>query len=345
MKKKNLAIIMAAAMTMTALTGCGGGTENASTAAETTTAAAAATTQATETSEEKTEAKETESKETEAASAGSETTDEMKAAAYGDVEVLDLSGADPNGAVAKILAAGKITMGTSPDFAPLEFENIGASGVTEYAGADIELGKYIAKKMGVELEIKPMKFSAIQQGLISGTIDMGISGFAYTEERAEALGLSDFFNMDSESGQGLLVLADKVSEYNSAESFAGKKVAAQNASLQYNLVSSQLPEDVEIQLITAITDGVMMLNTGRVDAVAVSGDNGETLVKSYSGIGMAEFMFDYSSDGNVLGVQKGNDELLEVINTILAEVNEKGYYDVWREDAQALAESLGIQTN
>ena len=68
----------------------------------------------------------------------------------------------------QILASGKITMGTAPDFAPMEFKNVGAKGV-EYVGSDIELGKYIAEKLGVELEIKAMEFSAIQQGLASGT--------------------------------------------------------------------------------------------------------------------------------------------------------------------------------
>ena len=51
----------------------------------------------------------------------------------------------------KIKADGKIVMATSPDFAPYEFEDI-SSGETVYAGADIELGKYIAKSLGVELE-------------------------------------------------------------------------------------------------------------------------------------------------------------------------------------------------
>lgn len=137
---------------------------------------------------------------------------------------------DPESRLGKILASGKITMGTAPDFAPMEFKNVGAKGV-EYVGSDIELGKYIAEKLGVELEIKAMEFSAIQQGLASGTIDMGISGFAYTEERAETLGLSDRYNIQSEDkGHTLLVLKEDAASYKTAEDFSGKKVVAQNAS-------------------------------------------------------------------------------------------------------------------
>ena len=255
----------------------------------------------------------------------------------------DGAGAD-SGRIAGIKAAGKLVMGTAPDFAPWEFKDV-SSGTTEYVGSDIELGKYIAQQLGVELEIKPLEFSAIQQALASGTIDIGISGFAYTEQRAEALGLSDRYNVGSKAGQGLLVLKDQASDYNSAESFAGKKIAAQNASLQQTLVQEQLPGDVQMQMVTQVTDGVMMLTTGKVDAVAVSGDNGESLVKTYPELAMAEFKFEYSSDGNVVAVKKGDDELLAAVNEVIAEVNEKGLYEEWKTEAKALADSLGIETH
>ena len=126
------------------------------------------------------------------------------------------------------------------DFAPWEFKGRESSGTTEYVGADIELAKYIAERLGVELEIKPMEFGAIIQGLSSDTINMGISGFAYTEERAEAAGLSTPYNQASKAGQGLLVLKDQTS-HQYGEAFSGKKVAAQNASLQMQLCTAQLP--------------------------------------------------------------------------------------------------------
>lgn len=313
--KKKLFIAMAAAFSIAALTGCQSKQEAPTTAVETKTAA-----ETTTAGEAKTDA-----------SSEAETT---KAAA----EI------DPNSRLAKIKAAGKITLGTAPDFAPWEFKDV-SSGKTEYVGSDIELAKYIAEQLGVELEIKPMEFSAIQQGLASGTIDMGISGFAYTEERAETLGLSERYNMNGKEGQGLLVLKDQAGSYTKAEDFAGKKVAAQNASLQQTLVQTQLPSDVNLQLITAVTDGVMMLTTGKVDALAVSGDNGVSLSKTYPEIAMAEFKFAYDSDGNVAAVQKGEDELLAAINEIIVDVNEKGLYEQWKADAIALADSLGIETN
>lgn len=326
--KKNLAIIMAAALSLSLLSGCGSSSTE-TTAAATTAATEAATEAETEKEEETTAAETTEAaaeETTEAAAAGSE----------------ELEGGD--GSLDRVLAAGKIVMATSPDFAPWEFQDT-SSGQTEYVGSDIELAKYIAEQLGVELEIRPMEFSAILQAINSETVDMGISGFAYTEERAEAMNLSTHYNASNVTGQGILVMKDQTSTYNTAEAFAGKKVAAQNASLQAQLVSSELPEDVEMQLVTNVTEGVLMLTTGRVDALAVSEDNGLSLAAKYPEVAMADFMFDYSNDGNVVGIKKGNNDLTNAINKIIDQVNEEGLYEQWKADAIELAESLNIEVH
>lgn len=312
--KKHVLFAMAA-LSMAVLSGCSGQTS------ETT---AAATTAAATTAGETTTA---------AASA-----DATTAAAAEEL--------DPDSRLAKILEAGKFVVGTSPDFAPMEFKDV-SSGTTTYVGSDMELAKYIAEKLGVELEVKAMEFSAIQQAVASGTIDAGISGFAYTEERAEGYGTSILYNIerDEESGHTCLVLKDHTSEYKTAEDFAGKKVLAQNASLQQSLVSTQLPADVQFQPVTAITDGVMMLITGKADALAVSHENGEMLMSSYPEIAMTEFKFDHQDEGNIVLMGKEETELIETVDEIIEEVNESGIYSQWKEEATALAQKLGIETN
>ena len=245
----------------------------------------------------------------------------------------------------QVKEAGVLTMATSPDFAPMEFEDI-SSGETKYVGSDIELGKYIAEQLGVELEIQAMDFSAVQAAVTSGQADIAISGFAKTEDRAESMELSNFYGMEESDGkgQGLLVLADQVDNYTSAEDFSGKLIGAQNGSLQYNLVTSQLP-DAEIELVSSLNDGLLMLQTGKIDALAVSGDNGEMFEQNYDSVSMSSFYFDYQSEGNVVAAKKGETELMEAINEIIADVNEQGLYLQWKEEATELAKSLGIEVD
>lgn len=243
----------------------------------------------------------------------------------------------------KIKESGKLVLATSPDFAPLEFEDL-SGGEKKYVGSDIELAKYIAEKLGVELQVSAMDFSAVQAAIPSGQADIAIAGFAKTEEREKSMELSHAFNIDGEqTGQSVLVPAGKGGEYTKAEDFAGKKIGAQNGSLQYNLVTGQLPEDVEIVPVGSLNDGVLMLETGKIDALASDVSNAELLMESHTQIELTDFMFEYESEGNVAAVKKGETELIEAINEIIDEVNEKGLYQQWKDEATELAKSLGIE--
>lgn len=244
----------------------------------------------------------------------------------------------------KIKESGKLVLATSPDFAPLEFEDL-SSGEAQYVGSDIELAKYIAEKLGVELEISAMDFSAVQAAIPSGQADIAISGFARTEERAQNMELSTPFNITEDGGQTVLVLKGEGANYTAAEDFSGLQIGAQNGSLQYNLVSSQLPDDVEIVPVGSLNDGVLMLETGKIDALASDLSNAELLLESHDGIETTDFMFEYSSEGNVAAVKKGETELIEAVNEIIEEVNELGLYDQWKDEATELAKSLGLEVN
>ena len=244
----------------------------------------------------------------------------------------------------KILESGKLVLATSPDFAPLEFEDL-SSGEAQYVGSDIELAKYIAEKLGVELEISAMDFSAVQAAIPSGQADIAISGFARTEERAQNLELSTPFNITEDGGQTVLVAKGQGANYTAADDFSGLQIGAQNGSLQYNLVSSQLPEDVEIVPVGSLNDGVLMLETGKIDALASDLSNAELLLESHDGIETTDFMFEYSSEGNVAAVKKGETELIEAVNEIIEEVNELGLYQQWKDEATELAKSLGLEVN
>lgn len=244
----------------------------------------------------------------------------------------------------KILESGKLVLATSPDFAPLEFEDL-SSGEAQYVGSDIELAKYIAEKLGVELEISAMDFSAVQAAIPSGQADIAISGFARTEERAQNLELSTPFNITEDGGQTVLVAKGQGANYTTADDFSGLQIGAQNGSLQYNLVSSQLPEDVEIVPVGSLNDGVLMLETGKIDALASDLSNAELLLESHDGIETTDFMFEYSSEGNVAAVKKGETELIEAVNEIIDEVNELGLYEQWKDEATELAKSLGLEVN
>ena len=244
-----------------------------------------------------------------------------------------------------IKKAGKIVMATSPDFAPSEFIDYTKSGQDQYVGADVTLGYYIAEQMGVKLEIKAMDFSSVLAGVTTGQVDMAISGLAWKPERAESMGLSDFYDWESDSlGHGIIMSAADAVVCKEPADFSGKTLAVQAGSLQQSLAAEQLPDDVNYQLISNLAEAFMMLKTGKIDGLVSAATSGEMLIKDakdeYS---FTSFYFDYESEGTVIGVPKGEDALLTEINKILAKAKAEGLYGPWYQEAKALAESLGVE--
>ena len=242
------------------------------------------------------------------------------------------------------LAAGKLSVAISPDFAPMEFVDTSKSGQDQYVGFDVTLAKFIAEQMGCELVIEPMSFDACQAAVQTHSVDMSISGFSYTPERAENFALSDYYYAgDNETEQTIIVLAENADKWTKAEDYSGKKVAAQSASLQYNLCTSQLPSDTEIVVYADLGTAVEALRSGIVDAVAVAYGNGEAIIANNSAVAMSGFEFEVSeeAENNVIMMTKGNDALLAKVNEILAIAYDNGYYGEWYAEAEALA---GIDT-
>lgn len=238
---------------------------------------------------------------------------------------------------------GILTVALSPDFAPMEFIDISKTGDDQYVGFDVTLAKYLAEEFGMTLQIKPMSFDACQTAVQVGAVDMSISGYSWTEERAENFYLSDYYYAgDNETSQVVIVKAEEAGQYAKPEDFAGKVIAAQAASLQYDLVSKNLTQS-ELKEFKVIDDAVLALMSGKVDAIAVALGNGESIIANNPAIGMSGFIFDVDekAENNVIMLQKGNDELLAKVNAALAKAYEQKLYGGWYEEAKALA---GIET-
>ena len=180
----------------------------------------------------------------------------------------------------------------SPDFAPMEFVDPTKTGQDQYVGFDVSLAKYIAAEMGKELEIMPMSFDACQTAVYTGTVDMAISGFSWTEKRAENYNISDYYHAgDNEDNQILITLAENEGKYTTAADLAGAKVGAQTASLQESLVMEQLP-DCELVTIGDLGTALLQLKNGDFDCLAVADVNGEAIIANNEGVIKSGFSFE-----------------------------------------------------
>jgi len=274
-----------------------------------------------------------------AATAGSTTSDSNTSGAT----KLDLSTITGDGdKLDKILKAGVITCATSPDFAPNEFIDI-SSGETKYVGCDMDLAQYIADSLGVKLEIVPMKFDAIKAAVTTGQVDMAIAGLAYTEDRAKNMQLSDLFgNTDADEGQGIVILKENADKLKTADDFAGKTVLAQNGSVQFDLTTTQLPK-AKCTPIADVNNGAMEIMTGQAEGLTLDLAVAKVMINTHKELAISDFQFEYESKGNVVGCTKGETKLVNALNQIVKEVNDKGLYKQWKDKAVELAKSLGVE--
>ena len=250
-------------------------------------------------------------------------------------------GSSDKSALKEIKDSGVLTVALSPDFAPMEFVDSSKTGQEQYVGFDVMLAQYIADELGVKLEIQAMSFDACQTAVSTGSVPMSISGYSWTEERAENFELSDYYYAgENETEQVLLIRKDDADKYTSAEDFAGVDVGAQNASLQMMMVTEQLP-DAKPYTIGDIGVGVLELQSGNIEALAVAAGNAEMIIDSNPDLMVCEWEFDVKAEyeANVILIGKGETELLEAVNKALQKAYDAGYYGGWYEEAVALAKS------
>ena len=263
----------------------------------------------------------------------------------GDAAGEDAAVTEPANALEKIKADGVLTVALSPDFSPMEFVDSSKTGQEQYVGFDITLAKYIAENLGVELVIEPMGFDASQTAVYTGSVPMSISGYSWTEERAQNYELSDYYYAgENETRQALLIKKENADKYASPEDLAGQDVGAQNASLQMQLVTEQLAGANPVA-IGDIPVGVMELKSGNIEALAVAYGNAEMIVDANPDLVICTWEFDVKAEysANVIMMQKGETELLDAVNAILAQAKEANLYDGWYKDAVELGKSENAQ--
>ena len=264
-------------------------------------------------------------------SGGDDTSADTSAAAYNKIlDELKANAADTD---------DTITVAMSPDFAPMEFVDTSRSGDDQYVGFDVLLAQDIANGLGKKLVIEPMSFDAVQAAVQTGKVDMGISGFSWTEERAENYQLTRWYKAgENETEQTVITTKENEGKFTKVEDFAGLKVGAQGGSLQKTMVETQLP-DAELVLYDNLNDACTALMTGKIDALAVATGNGESFISANpDALVMTDFNFEVDDlyKNNVVMINKDNAALCEQVNAILDQEEKDGVWDGWYEASQLL---------
>ena len=213
--------------------------------------------------------------------------------------------------------AGKLIMSTNAAFPPYEMVKDDGS----FEGIDVEIAGKIAEKLGLELVILDMDFTAAVNAPSQGKADMCMAGLTINEERQKNL---DFTDTYANGVQVVIVTED--SPIATIDDLEGKLIGTQEGTTGYNYCSAS-PEDGGYgeENVIAYTNGataVQALLSGKVDCVVIDSMPAEEYVKANPGLKILDTEF--TNEDYAIAVKKGNTALLNAINTALNELIEDG---------------------
>lgn len=232
------------------------------------------------------------------------------------------------------ITEGKLTVATSPDFAPYEFYAIDENNEPQLVGFDMDLAQYIADYLGLELQVNPMDFDGTIMELSMNKTDLGMAGYSPDPDRADAMDFSDIY---ISGGQSLVSLKDNADKFASLEEAnkAEYQIGAQVGSIQAKLAHENTP-DAKIIEMAKVTDLVAELIAGKMDAAYIETMVAEAYVAQYPQL---QIVLDvpYDAQGSVVGVSKGNEALLAGVNEAIAAAKADGSFDKFVVDAIELS--------
>lgn len=230
-----------------------------------------------------------------------------------------------------IQKAGKIILATDACWAP--FEYIGANG--EPDGADVEIARYIAEQLGVELEIINVAFDSLPTYLVNNEADIVLAAMTITEERKEAINFSDPY---TKAEQYIVVVAGDTG-VSTIEDLAGRTIGVHLGTTGDLIISDEIllgclnGTGAEVLQYKALPDAALAMLNGELQAIVCDTLMAENLCAANDGK-LECFPMQYA-DGSTtdeeyaIAMAKGDEEFVAKINEIIAPIIADGTVDNW----------------
>lgn len=208
----------------------------------------------------------------------------------------------------------------------------------DYAyGYDVMMAKYICEQLGWELEIVKSDWDSIIPAIQSGTVDVGICGQSITSDRLELVDFTEPYYYAT-----IVTVTNSDGAYADAASVAD--LAGGTCTSQLNTIwyDNCLPQISNANILPGQDTApamIVALTSGSVDYIVTDQPTGLAAVAANPGLKLLDFTgtdgeFEVSDEDINIGisVRKGNTELVEAINSVLANLTEEDFIN-WMNEA------------
>ena len=199
-------------------------------------------------------------------------------------------------------------------------------------GYDVQVAKRIAEELGMEPVAVKMDFGALVDSLNNGTIDIICAGMSVTPERAESADFTDSY-IDDE----VIIVVKKDSDYADAtklSDFAGASVLGQKDTFYDDLIE-EIPDVNHMTPVATVPLVVDAIENGTCDAITFSSMSMPNLLENYPDLMKVELEegegFSDPSNPDNAAIAKGNDEMLDRLNEIIAGITEEERLEMWQD--------------
>ena len=216
--------------------------------------------------------------------------------------------------------ADTLTMCTNASFPPYEFVDGDA-----IVGIDAEIAAAVAAKLGYDLEIMDIEFSACIPALVSGKADFCMAGMTVTEERKQNVDFSDSYA----TGVQVVIVKEDSAITSVDDLFAegAKHVVGVQESTTGDIYVTGDVEEAGLGTVNRYQNGndaVMALLAGKVDCVVIDNEPAKAYVAANAGLKILDT--EYIVEEYAAAFPKGS-ALLENFNAALAELKADGTLD------------------
>jgi ABC-type amino acid transport substrate-binding protein len=229
---------------------------------------------------------------------------------------------DPSTTLGKIQESGEITIGVKFDVPPFGFKNPQSN---EVEGFDVDLGRAVAEKLGVE----PKFIEAISDNRIpflqDGTADLILSTMTINAERVLEIDFSDPYYVAT--GR---ILTKTDSPIKGLKDLAGKRVCTALGSTYEETIREQAPK-ADLKLVDSYSECLELIQNGAVDAVSTDDVILTGMIIQDDTLHLVGDELTVEPYG--AGIKKGDKEMVDFVNGVFDEYKKDGRwqktYDKW----------------
>lgn len=218
---------------------------------------------------------------------------------------------------ASALAAPTLRVGSETTFPPFEFVDVKTK---QFVGYEIDLINAVGKKAGYNISVQSMGFDAIIPALMTGTVDVGVSGMTITPERKKKV---DFTVSVFKGGLVAVVRQKDAAAYKTPAAIKGKQVCAQlgtTGQLKAEEISGK-----KARTFNNAAEAMMELRNGGCDAVVADKPVIEYFLKeSRQSRYFHELPTQLTTEDWGFAVKKGNKKVLNALNSALVSLQKDG---------------------